>query len=126
MNGFTYEEQNNKNYLVYQMQADESLDRMTLEMMANNRIEGLVALNYTQVDDSIYIKYDITGLESLREYLKGIVNREKLLGVLESIADAAMAAEEYMLTLSSYLLDEEYIYIDSAAKKVSMIVLPVI
>ncbi len=126
MNGFTYEEQNNKNYLVYQMQADAGLDRMTLEMMANNRIEGLVALNYTQVDDSIYIKYDITGLESLREYLKGIVNREKLLGVLESIADAAMAAEEYMLNLSSYVLDEEYIYIDSAAKKVSMIVLPVI
>ncbi len=126
MNGFTYEEQNNKNYLVYQMQAEEGLDRLTLEMMANNRIEGLIPLNYTQVNDSIYIKYDITGLDSLRKYLQGVVNRGKLLGVLESIADAAMAAEEYMLKLSSYVLDEEYIYVDSAAKKVFMIVLPVI
>ena len=43
--------------------------RLTLEMMANNRIEGLIPLNYTQVNDSIYIKYDITGLDSLRKYL---------------------------------------------------------
>lgn len=125
MVGFAYEEQEGRKYLVYEKEAETELDTLTLEMMSNNRIDGVVPSNHIRIDDRFYMKYDITNLKSLREFLKGVVNREKIMAVMESIVDAAMAAEDYMLSLSSYVLDADYIYIDPSVRKVSMIVLPV-
>jgi hypothetical protein len=122
---FAYEEQEGRKYLVYEKEAETELDTLTLEMMSNNRIDGVVPSNHIRIDDRFYMKYDITNLKSLREFLKGVVNREKIMAVMESIVDAAMAAEDYMLSLSSYVLDADYIYIDPSVRKVSMIVLPV-
>ena len=125
MVGFAYEEQEGRKYLVYEKEAEDELDTLTLEMMSNNRIDGVVPSNHIRIDDRFYMKYDITNLKSLCEFLKGVVNREKIMAVMESIVDAAMAAEDYMLSLSSYVLDADYIYIDPSVRKVSMIVLPV-
>lgn len=125
MVGFAYEEQEGRKYLVYEKEAETELDTLTLEMMSNNRIDGVVPSNHIRIDDRFYMKYDITNLKSLREFLKGVVNREKIMAVMESIVDAAMAAEDYMLSLSSYVLDADYMYIDPSVRKVSMIVLPV-
>lgn len=126
MNSFTYEEQGEKNYLVYEKAAEDRVDTLTLEMMSNNKIDGVVPANHIQIDDKFYMKYDITGLMNLREYLQGVVGRQKILSVLESIADAAAVSEDYMLNISSYILDMEYVYIDSETSKISMIVLPVL
>lgn len=126
MNSFTYEEQGEKNYLVYEKAAEDRVDTLTLEMMSNNKIDGVVPANHIQIDDKFYMKYDITGLTNLREYLQGVVGRQKILSVLESIADAAAVSEDYMLNISSYVLDMEYVYIDSETLKISMIVLPLL
>lgn len=40
MNSFTYEEQGEKKYLVYEKKTDDKMDHLTLEMMSNNRIDG--------------------------------------------------------------------------------------
>ena len=45
MCSFTYEEQGNKRYLVYEKKPDDSMDILTLEMMSNNRIDGLVPVS---------------------------------------------------------------------------------
>ena len=126
MCSFTYEEQGNKRYLVYEKKPDDSMDILTLEMMSNNRIDGLVPVSHTQIDDCFYMKYDITGLQSLREYFQIPVNRKKFFSILESILSAVMMAEEYMLTLTSYVLNLDYMYVDSAAFKVFMVVLPIV
>ena len=126
MNSFTYEEQGEKKYLVYEKKTDDKMDHLTLEMMSNNRIDGVVPANHIQIDDRFYMKYDISGLMNLREYLQGVVSRQKILSVLESIADAAIVSEDYLLSISSYVLDMEYVYIDPDTLKVSMIVLPVV
>lgn len=126
MIAFTYEEQGDRKYLVYEKRAEDSMDTLTLEMISNNRIQGVAPPIYIQKDDSIYIKYDITGLKSFREYLEGCVSRQKLLGIMESIADTAIEAEDYMLKLSSYILNADHIYLDPADMKVFMIVLPIV
>lgn len=126
MIAFTHEEQGDRKYLVYEKRAEDSMDTLTLEMISNNRIQGIAPLIHIQKDDSIYIKYDITGLKSFREYIQGCVRRQKLLRIMESIADAAIEAEDYMLKFSSYILNVDYIYLDSADLKVFMIVLPIV
>lgn len=123
---FTYEEQGDKRYLVYEKKPEDSLDTLTLEMISNNKINGLAPANHMQMDDKFYVKYDISGCQSLREYLQGTVNRQQLLGIMEAIADTAMEAEDYMLKLSSYVLDADHMYIDKNVQKVFIIVLPIV
>ncbi len=126
INSFTYEEQGEKRYLVYEKKTEDHMDTLTLEMMLNNKIDGVSSGNHIQIDDKFYMKYDISGLMNLREYLQGVVSRQKILSILESIADAAIASEDYMLSISSYVMDMEYVYIDPDTLKVSMVVLPVV
>ena len=126
INSFTYEEQGEKRYLVYEKKTEDHMDTLTLEMMSNNKIDGVSSGNHIQIDDKFYMKYDISGLMNLREYLQGVVSRQKILSILESIADAAIASEDYMLSISSYVMDMEYVYIDPDTLKVSMVVLPVV
>ena len=94
MTAFTYEEQGNKKYLVYEKMPEDTLDTLTLEMISNNQIEGLAPTNHIQIDDHFFMKYDITGCKSLREYLQGTISRKQLFDIMESIADTAIEAED--------------------------------
>lgn len=123
---FTYEEQGNKKYLVYEKKSEDSVDKLTMEMISNNKISGCVSFHYIQINNTIYMKYDITGLVSLREYLKKTVNRRELLSIMEKITDTVIAAEDYMLEFSSYVLDEEYIYVNPVTMQIFMVVLPIV
>lgn len=126
MCSFTYEEQGDKRYLVYEKRADDRMDNTALEMISINKIEGLAASSHMQIDDCFYIKYDVTGLITLREYFRKPVNRNTFFTIFEGILDGAMLAEEYMLALTSYVWNLDYMYVDSFEKKISMIVLPIV
>lgn len=125
MISFSCEEQDGRKRLVYQKKPDDELDTMTLEMMRNNKIEGLVPFDCIQIDQDLYMTYDITGLITVKEYLSGIVNRAKLFQVLESICAVLISSEEYLLELDSFVLHEQYIFLSPQTKKIALIVLPV-
>lgn len=126
MIAFTSEEQGSRRYLVYKKRTEDVTDTVAMGMISNNRIEGTAPFVRIQMDETVYMKYDITGLVTLREYLSGTVNRKKLLGALESILDTIMAAEDYMLESSAYVLDMDYIFVNTDTMEISMVVLPVV
>ena len=97
MKAFQYEEQGEKKYLVYQKRDSEDLDTFTTEMLSNNRIPGLVPFSYIQMDQSISMKYNIAGLVSLETYLENTVKKGQFLKILESLCDAVMQADDYIL-----------------------------
>ena len=121
---FNYEEQEGKKYLVYSKRAQDKADLLTMEMMSNNKIDGLIPFESIQIDGELTLKYNVTGLENLEEYFSGVVGRKKLLHVLEGIVSAFIEAEDYFLDLSSYVLEESYIYVEPATEKIFMVVLP--
>lgn len=125
MLSFVYEEQAGKKYLVYEKKPEDNLDILTMEMMRNNRVKGLAPFTCIQIDGRMQMKYDITGLISVKEYLSGTVNSQKLMHILESISDILMEAEEYLLDISSYVFDEDYVYVLPQKKQAVMIVLPI-
>lgn len=125
MDIFRCEEQGGKTYLLYEKKDEDILDTFTMEMLSNNKIEGIVPFSYIQKNHEIQMKYNVTGLMSLREILTEKVKRKDLLIILKSLANAVLRADDYMLETSSYVFDESYIYINPVNKKVSMIVLPV-
>lgn len=122
---FTYEEQGESRFLVYEKQADDVTDTMSLGMISNNKIAGLVPFVYVQVDDHIYMKYNISGLESLQQHFSETVNKKKLLETLESLADALIRAEDYMLEVSTFILDPAFLYINASTNEVSLVALPI-
>lgn len=125
MREFSYETQGTSTWLIYDLSA-EKIDTMSLGMITNNKITGIIPTLYTQQDSRKYLKYNISARISLKQFFMGTVSKKRLLGVFTSIVSALMAAEEYMIDVGSILLDAEYIYVDVSSGKVELICMPVL
>lgn len=121
---FTFETSGNNTFLVYEIGQEDRLDTMTLGMVTNNRIPGMVPVLYTQMNRERYLKYNVTARVTARQFFSGVINRRRLFGVFFGVTDALAAAEEYMIDTNSLLLDAEYIYVDVSTCKAEVVCLP--
>ena len=122
---FTFDNQGTNTYLVYAISEDDVVDTMSLGMLTNNRIPGLAQTIFTQMDETKYIKYNVSAKVSVKQFFMGPVNKKRLIGVFGGILDAMMSAEEYMIDVNTILLDLEYIFTDVSSCETSLICLPV-
>lgn len=123
---FTYENQGNNTYLVYKIGASDNVDTMSLGMITNNKIDGIVPTLFTQSDTDRFIKYNISAKVSAREFLSGVVNKKRLLGVFISVLKAIKSTEEYMIDARSLLIDLEHIYVDVSKCDAMLVCLPLV
>ncbi|SHO52816.1 DUF6382 domain-containing protein [Anaerocolumna xylanovorans] len=126
MNEFKYENQGIYTYLVYEMKKEELIDTLSLGMITNNKIKGVLPVIFTQMDDTRYLKYNVSSQVSLRQFFEGTATKKRLLGVFLSIASGILEAEEYMIDAGSFMLDLDYIFVDVTASEASLICLPVV
>lgn len=117
--------QNGFTYLEYNITPETKVDDIELSMLANNSIDGLVPVVVNTFNENRTLKYNVTGLQSLKEYINGETNREKTLQLLNSITDTILSCEEYFISEESLLADIEYIYINKDTREVVMICFPV-
>lgn len=122
---FTYKSQGNNTYLVYEIEDESVLDTMSLGMLKNNKVDGIMPIIYTQMDDKKYIQYNVSAKLSAKQFFSGSVNKKRMLGLLEGIAEAFISAEDYMIDTNTLLLDMEYIFVDVSTCKASLICFPV-
>lgn len=125
MNRFTYESQGTNTYLVYEINAEDELDSMSLGMLTNNKIPGVAEALYFQMDSSKFIKFNVSAKVSVSQLFSGPVNKKRLVGVFTGIIDAMLSAEDYMLDANSILLDLDYIFADVTTCETVLICLPV-
>lgn len=123
---FTYENQGNNTYLVYKIGASDNVDTMSLGMITNNKIDGIVPTLFTQSDTDRFIKYNISAKVSAKEFLSGVVNKKRLLGVFISVLKAIKSTEEYMIDARSLLIDLEHIYVDVSKGDAMLVCLPLV
>ena len=123
---FTYENQGNNTYLVYKIGASDNEDTMSLGMITNNKIDGIVPTLFTQSDTDRFIKYNISAKVSAKEFLSGVVNKKRLLGVFISVLKAIKSTEEYMIDARSLLIDLEHIYVDVSKCDAMLVCLPLV
>ena len=126
MSSFTFESQGTNTYLVYTIAEDDVIDSMSLGMLTNNKIPGLAAVQFTQMDATKYIKYNVSAHISVKQFFTGPVNKKRLLGVFNGIVDAMLSAEDYMIDMASILLDLDYIFADVSTCETFLICLPII
>ncbi|HOQ02161.1 MAG TPA: DUF6382 domain-containing protein [Acetivibrio clariflavus] len=126
MKNFTFETQGANTYLVYEISDNENIDTLSLGMITHNKISGILPVVYTQMDNNKYLKYNISSKIPVKQFFSSVVSKKRLLGVLYSIANGILAAEEYMIEPSSLIFDLEYIYVDVSTCEAYMICLPIL
>lgn len=126
MNNFTFENQGTSTYLVYQVGENEQIDSMSLGMITNNKILGLVPTVFFQQDSTKYFKYNVSSKVSAEQFLMGSVNKKRIIGVFLGIVNAMISAEEYMIDPNSICLDFEHIYVDVSTCETVLICLPIL
>lgn len=122
---FDFETKGTNSFIVYKVKEGEKLDEISLGMIKNNHIPGILPVLFTQVDTQKLLKFNITSKVSVSQFFEGMVTKKRLLGVLDSITSALMESEEYMINPSSFILDLNYIYADVSSCKAEIICLPV-
>ena len=125
MKDLYYENQGTTTYLVYKIKENDQIDTMTLGMLTNNKIPGLVPTTFTQMDKDKYIKFNVSAKVSASQFLSGTVKRKQLLGMFRGIMEAMAAAEDYMLDKNDILLNADYIFADVSTCESLLICLPV-
>ena len=125
MKDLYYENQGTTTYLVYKIKENDQIDTMTLGMLTNNKIPGLVPTTFTQMDKDKYIKFNVSAKVSASQFLSGTVKRKQLLGMFRGITEAMAAAEDYMLDRNDILLNADYIFADVSTCESLLICLPV-
>ena len=125
MQGFTYENQGQNTYLVYQFD-DRPIDTMALGMLTNNKIKGFAPAIYTEIDNQKFIKYNVSSHVTLSKLFMGDVRKMRLLKTFVNIVDAMQMLDAYMFDRRTIMLDRDYIYVDASTSDVSMICVPVV
>lgn len=121
---FTYETQGANSFLVYAIGEKEEIDTLTLGMITNNKISGFLPAMFTQVNDTQYVKYNISSKISADQVFAGTVMKKQLLGIFLGISEAMLAAEDYMIPLNSLVLDLKHIYVDVSTYKAKLVCIP--
>lgn len=109
-------------YLVHKKGDAEIIDSVTLGMIENNNISGVLPLLTSYKDADIEFRIDITECVELKRFFHGKVSRKKLLKLLTAIEAVSDACQKCMVDESQIILDPNYIYIKD--KKLHCILLP--
>ena len=108
--------------LIYYVAENEKIDNVSIGMMRNNDIKGLLPIDIIMHDSMTEFKYKTEKLKNLDEYLSEELTKEDLLNVFENICKALTDIEEYMLGEAQLVLENKYICTDDG--NIKMILLP--
>ena len=123
---FSYENQGGNTFLVYAIEEGDQLDSMSVGMITNNSIPGLIKAVFTQMDTSRFIKYNVSSKIPVKQFFSGPINKKRLLGVCHGIVDATLSAEEYMIDPNMIVIDTNYMFADVSTGETTLICLPII
>jgi len=123
---FDYESSASASYLVIKTKASEKIIGYQVEMIANNSIGSVLHLDVRRVDDSVNIFYNITSKLPLTRFLKRRkLKRDEMIDILSSVSKVILEGINYMLSDRSFLLDEEYVFINPDTLEVFLVYIPI-
>ncbi len=126
MHNFTYETQGTSRFLVYSIEEEITIDTISLGMLTNNDIKGLLNVSFMQLDKMRFFKYNVTSMIPLKQYFSGVVNKSKLLTTFYEIIEPVLSAEDYMIDINTIVFDSDYVFVDIKTGKISLVCTPII
>lgn len=120
----SYKRQFSKSYMVIKA-GEKSHDIYQLMIITYNKILELLPIETTVTDGEISFWYDITGRQTLSDYLeRKQVDSRLLLLLFQSLENAYKKLQEYLLEENQILLKPEYIYMDFEHRRIEFVYLP--
>lgn len=122
---FEKENSGSTTYLTCKVPEHVQMDRISLGMLTNNKIPGILATTCYMKDQQRILRYNVSSKVSLSLFFASRLNKKQLLTVFKSITEAFLAAEEYMLLPEQFLIDAENIYVNASTAEAYLICRPV-
>lgn len=111
-------------YLVIEPGTDIS-ESLSMNMMKNNKIQGLLDLECRYTDNRLELYYEIQGMKCLKEYINEYnINYNLARQLYLDIVQAVLNGEEFFLNENSYVVDLEYIFWDKKNKRAKFCCVP--
>ncbi|HOR85757.1 MAG TPA: DUF6382 domain-containing protein [Bacillota bacterium] len=122
---YGYENDSNYSYLVLKINDYAKLLNHQIEIICQNPNPAFVPFHIRRENDNTRIYYNITSKISLAQYLeRKTLNRKELLDLLRNIIKNLMLHSNYLLDLSGFIIDLDFIYINPATAEVSLVYTP--
>lgn len=122
---FNYESSATGSFLIVSVDASENVLSYQVEMLANNPNRNILSLDIRQKDSKHNFYYNITSKLALSQYLKrNKLKREDFINIFKDILKTILNSKDFLLSDKSYLLNEDYIYINPNTMEVSLVYLP--
>ena len=113
-------------YMVIKLQEPTMLLEYQIRMIQENPVPQLLSLHKKHIDKYEYLYYDITSKITLGQLLKRKkLKKQEFLMLLRSLIKCLELSKLYLLQGGSFILQEDYIYIDAGSMELSLAYLPV-
>ncbi len=111
-------------YLIIEPETDVTAS-FSMNMIKNNKIQGLLDMECRNVDNKMYLYYEIQGMQCLEEYINECnisfnFARQFYMDILQVVLNG----EEFFLSENSYVMDLEYIFWDKKNKRAKFCYVP--
>ncbi len=120
------ESQSSSRFFCYQMSSQEQLDSVVKGMLDYNRIPGILQPIFSQMDDDVFFRYDITPYISFRDLLHGGIRLRTMIKIMLGIASALDQSQEYLIPGNAFLMETDCIFVNGKTYDVGLICLPVL
>jgi len=112
--------------LVCELQPGDQLESVSLRAMANGKLRAFAPASFSQVNNTKFIRYDISGRIAAFKLLGSPVSKQVLLGMISGIANAMASIEENNVDISTVVLDPNHVFTDATSGGTVLICRPLI
>jgi len=123
---FDYESGVNGSFLVANTSKEVNIVEFQVNMLAKNPNKHILPLDVRRNNDRINIYYNVTSKLSLSQYFKrSHLSKNEFIDIFLGIVKTLLNSKGFLLSDNSFVLDEEYIYINPDTMCISLMYLPV-
>jgi len=113
-------------YLVIDLASEQMTVHHQIEVINHNAPLGIIRVEERKTNMQTKLYYYINNLMPLSYYIeKEEISSEEVIRILDEVVGVVLESKNYLLSASGFLLQQEYIYIEPASRKVSLVYLPV-
>lgn len=122
---FIIEDDDGCKRVVYCITDRDRFDTFSYEMLRECELYGLIVPQCTERNGLDAIQYDVSNLDTIRNYLSFSLSINQLISVFSQIIEIVQNLDEYLLDNSMLITDIGQIYFDRENNRVKMIYFPV-
>ncbi|MCR5121221.1 MAG: FHA domain-containing protein [Ruminococcus sp.] len=115
-----------KKLLVFEYGSDCEQDSVTVRMLINNQIIGLVPCSFSQVDDINSVKFDISSRLRFSDFIERQTTFPIAAGLLISMSRLFIELRKYMIGVEALVLDDfEKMFVDLSVPMAEFVINPI-